>query len=42
MDNILDTDVTLFAYGNPFTLAAGPQATPARPRTVRVSLGWTM
>lgn len=40
LDNILDSDANQFAYGNPFTLGAGLQATPVRPRTVRVSIGW--
>lgn len=40
VDNMLDTAADQFAYGNPFTLAAGPQATPVRPRAVRLSIGW--
>ncbi|MQP68091.1 TonB-dependent receptor plug domain-containing protein [Niveispirillum sp. SYP-B3756] len=40
VDNILDSDANQFAYGNPFTLSAGPQTTPLRPRTFRLSVGW--
>ncbi|MBJ7415875.1 MAG: TonB-dependent receptor, partial [Niveispirillum sp.] len=39
VDNILNSDANQFAYGNPFTLGAGLQATPIRPRTVRLSIG---
>ena len=41
VDNILDTAANQFAYGNPFTLSAGPQTTPPRPRTVGLSIGWS-
>lgn len=40
VNNILDTDANQFAYGNPFTLAASPQSSPPRPRTVGFHLGW--
>ncbi|MFV3076515.1 hypothetical protein [Niveispirillum fermenti] len=39
--NMLDTAANQFAYGNPFTLSGGPQTTPPRPRTVRLSFGWS-
>lgn len=41
VDNMLDAAANQFAYGNPFTLSAGPQTTPPRPRTVGVSIGWS-
>lgn len=34
IDNALNARANSFAYGNPFTLAAGPQATPIRPATL--------
>lgn len=40
VDNILDSTANQFAYGNPFTLADAPQATPVRPRTIRFGIGW--
>lgn len=34
IDNALNAKANSFAYGNPFTLPAGPQATPIRPATL--------
>lgn len=36
VENLLDARDNRFALGNPFTLRAGAQTTPQRPRTVRV------
>lgn len=41
MENMLNTKANQFAFGNPFTLSAGPQSTPPRPRTVGFSVGWS-
>lgn len=41
LENILDTRANQFAFGNPFTLPAGPQTTPPRPRTIGFSIGWS-
>lgn len=40
VDNMLNSNANQFAYGNPFTLPAGPQATPVHPRRVTFSIGW--
>ncbi len=41
MENMLDTQANQFAFGNPFTLSAGPQTTPPRPRTVGLHIAWS-
>lgn len=40
--NLLDSRADTFAYGNPFSLRAGPQRTPRQPRTLtlRLSRSW--
>ncbi|MEA1086346.1 TonB-dependent receptor [Sphingomonas sp. CD22] len=38
VDNIGNSRADSFAFGNPFTIAATPQHTPVRPRTVTLSL----
>lgn len=35
-ENALDSINNRFSFGNPFTLRAGPQTNPQRPRTIRV------
>lgn len=37
LDNVLDTRGNRFAFGNPFAVRLAPQATPLRPRTLRLS-----
>lgn len=39
LDNLLDIKGDSFAFGNPFSIAAGRQYTPLRPRTVTLSIG---
>lgn len=41
VENMLDSSSNQFAFGNPFTLTAGPQTTPPRPRTFGLSVGWS-
>lgn len=36
--NLFNADRNRFSYGNPFTVVAGRQETPLRPRTVRIGL----
>jgi outer membrane receptor protein involved in Fe transport len=36
IDNLADARGNRFAFGNPFSVAAGDQLTPLRPRTVRI------
>jgi outer membrane receptor protein involved in Fe transport len=38
IDNALDSHGDSFAFGNPFSIGAGRQRTPARPRSIVVSL----
>lgn len=38
IDNLLDSRANRFAYGNPFSLFAGNQRTPLRPRTIRLGI----
>jgi outer membrane receptor protein involved in Fe transport len=38
LDNLFDAAGDSFAFGNPFSIRAGPQFTPLRPRTLVVSL----
>jgi outer membrane receptor protein involved in Fe transport len=38
IDNLTNQRANTFAFGNPFTLSRGPQATPLRPRTLGVAL----
>ena len=38
IDNLTNPRANTFAFGNPFTLARGPQATPLRPRTLGAAL----
>lgn len=38
IDNLLDSRANRFSYGNPFSLGAGSQRTPLRPRTVRLGI----
>lgn len=40
-DNVLDSHGDSFAFGNPFSINAGRQRTPARPRSVMVSFSIT-
>lgn len=37
-DNLLDARGNIFAYGNPFSVVRRDQATPLRPRTIRIGL----
>ncbi len=37
-ENLLDSRANRFSYGNPFSLAAGEQRTPLRPRTIRIGV----
>jgi outer membrane receptor protein involved in Fe transport len=39
VDNVTNTRANLFAFGNPFGLAARNQETPLRPRNARLGLG---
>lgn len=41
IDNLLDAKGNRFAIGNPFAIAARDEATPIRPRTVRLGLSTT-
>lgn len=38
IDNVLDSRANRFSYGNPFSLVAGNQRTPLRPRTIRLGV----
>lgn len=38
IDNLTNQRANTFAFGNPFTLSRGPQATPLRPRTLGAAL----
>lgn len=38
INNLLNKEANTFAFGNPFSLAAGPQITPLRPRTIGLGL----
>ncbi len=38
LENALDSQANTFAYGNPFSVAAGSQRTPLRPRSIRLGL----
>lgn len=38
IDNLLDSRANRFSYGNPFSLVAGNQRTPLRPRTIRLGI----
>ncbi len=40
VENLDDNRGNTFAFGNPFSRELGSQATPPRPRTVGVALGW--
>jgi outer membrane receptor protein involved in Fe transport len=40
LDNVLDEDANIFAFGNPFNLGSVGQVTPLRPRTIGVDLSW--
>lgn len=40
VDNVTDSSANTFAFGNPFSREVGSQATPPRPRTVGLALGW--
>jgi outer membrane receptor protein involved in Fe transport len=39
VDNPANTRADTFAFGNPFSLGAGPQMTPLRPRTLKITVG---
>ncbi len=39
IDNLFDIEADSFAFGNPFSIRAGPQYTPLRPRTLTLSVG---
>ncbi len=38
LDNLLDVKGDSFAFGNPFSIRAGPQFTPVRPRALTLSI----
>lgn len=38
VENLLDSRANRFSYGNPFSVAAGNQRTPLRPRTIRIGI----
>jgi iron complex outermembrane receptor protein len=38
LDNALNSRANTFAYGNPFSVAAGTQRTPLRPRSIRIGV----
>lgn len=42
VDNVTDASANVFALGNPLTLAARNQATPLRPRSVRLGLALSL
>ncbi len=41
VDNLFDCGANTFAFGNPFNFGQIGQATPPRPRTVGLRLGWS-
>lgn len=42
VDNLFDCGTNTFAFGNPFNFGQMGQATPPRPRTIGLRLGWAM
>lgn len=41
VDNLFDCSANTFAFGNPFNFGQMGQATPPRPRTIGLRLGWS-
>ncbi len=41
VDNLFDCSANTFAFGNPFNFGQLGQATPPRPRTIGLRLGWS-